>query len=175
MDYYRLHDKNSSDPDRWYLGAPAAMDGKEIEPDLFIEGKRISLPGPLSVSLVRPGPSRDFTLAHFEVPVLRLATAEKLEHLFPRDVQSIRCVVQDQDEAYSILNERRSTFARWPKDGVPSHLARKYQIVTKLRISHPAAEPHDLLRIDGWPAPLVVSERCREALFPSTGAYFEPV
>jgi hypothetical protein len=182
MKYLIVHDKNERDTVRWYLKAPTGLDGKAIDEDLFMAGRPLSVGVPLQMELRRQGEPRDFTLADFEIPVLRKPYADCLARLYPADVQSLPVRIDGTPNEYCVLNllvripcldEDRSTFVRWGPSAIRPELVGKYMYVTKIRISSTEAAGHDLLRIKDWASPIVISERAASCFEGASGAYFQ--
>lgn len=183
MNYYRLHDKNSAYPDRWYLGSPLTSDGEELDARIFTVGRSVPDPGALRLPIIRPGAAQEFTMADFDMPVLATSFFEHLRLVAPDDFQALPVAIEGQSGDYSIINvlrvvdaldESRSTVVRWRADA-PLDLAGTYLTVTDIHIDPSRVAAQQMFRLDGWISALIVSERVGAVLADATGAVLERV
>ena len=179
--YFRLLDDKRL-TGRWYLKGPIAADGREVDPRLFLEARQISLREPLSIPLRRAGDPLDFTLADFDMPVLRQDLARAVKHLSPDTVQLLPARIEGRAEDYSILNvtqslrcldESRSDVTYRTVDSDQGHRPREYKMVLNPHIDYNCTNDLDVFRIAGWEVALVVSERVKSLFQAVRGARFE--
>ena len=184
MKYYRLHDKNSAYPDRWYLGSPTDEKGAELDARMFLMGRRLEMQGALSLPIVRAGAPQEFTMGDFDVPILASPFIEELRRLTPDDVQVIPVNVEDGEHQYYLLNvlrvidcldESRSTVVRWPADAFPKDLAGSYLTVSDIHVDETKVAGAHMFRIEGWQAALIVSEEVGALLADASGVVLERV
>ena len=121
MNYYRLHDKNSVYPDRWFLGSPVTEDGEELDARVFLEGRALDALGRLRLPITQEGSHQEFTMADWEMPVLENSFVDELLSVAPDDVQVIPIAIEGDPRLFSVLNvlrrircldESRSTITR---------------------------------------------------------------
>lgn len=182
-DYYQLLD-DMAFPRRWFLKAPVGPEDREIDPRLFTAGRRLDVAGPLRIPLRRPGEALDFTLADFDMPVLRADFADALAEAAGDDFQRIPVTVQGSDGRFDVLNvlplvrcldEERSGVSYWTEaDGRPDKVG-QYRMVADLRVRPEAVGPHRIFRVEGWKVALIVAEPVKRILEQARGAVFRPV
>jgi hypothetical protein len=184
MNYYRLHDKNSSYPDRWYLGSPITDQGDELDARVFLAGQPVPDVGPLSLPITRSGAAQEFTMGDFDMPVLATSFVDELRHVAPDDSQSIPVTVKGEEREFSIINvlhvircldESRSTVVRWPDNATVRDLAGTYLTVSDIHIDPAKVGTANMFRIAGWLAALIVSEPVGAVLADATGVVLERV
>ena len=183
--YYRLHDKNPVDvPSRWYLKGPIGVDGKEIDARRFNSGRRLDIVGPVRILIRQAGPLMDFTLADFDMPVVRRSVADTLQVVAGQDIQRFPATVDGMPGGYDIINilpsipcldETRSEVTRWPYDPKMPDRAGKYLTVSNIRIRPELVDGHRIFRIAGWRPAIIVSADVKEAIKGATGTVLEPV
>jgi hypothetical protein len=180
--YYRLVDDKRI-RGRWYLKGPVGPDGRQVDPRIFLDGQSLEVPGPLTVPLRRNGAPLDFTLADFDMPVLRAEYGEALAKLAPREVQLVPARIQGADGQFVVLNatsaltcldEGRSEVSFWTaEDGEPEQVGR-YRMVASPQVDLARTNGQHVFRIAGWEVALIVSEDARTLLRDARGAVFEP-
>ena len=184
MNYYRLHDKNSEYPDRWYLGSPVTAGGDEVDAQTFLAGQPVGNLGPLRLPITRSGAHQEFTMADFDMPVLATSFVEELQRVAPGDFQAIPVTIEGEERGYSIINvlrlircldESRSTVVRWPVNVAVPDLAGTYLTVSDIHIDPAKVGAAQIFRIDGWVAALIVSETVGAVLADATGVVLERV
>lgn len=184
MNYYRLHDKNSAYPDRWYLGSPVTADGHELDAQMFLAGEPVGNLGPLRLPITRPGAHQEFTMAAFEMPVLATSFIDEVQRVAPGDFQTIPVTIDGERRDYSIINvvrrikcldESRSTIVRWPVDAAVPDLAGTYLTLSDIQIDPAKVGSAQMFRIEGWVAALIVSEPVGAVLADATGVVLERV
>ena len=152
---------------RWYLKAPIAADGTELDPRRFTYGKPVADPGELRLPLRRAGKPLDFTLADFGMPVVSPRLAMHLHALAPGAMQRFRVEVEGQDTPYEILNvtttrrcfdEERSGIV-WD-DEVPG----RYSIVVNPVVNPVRVDNAALFRVSGWEIMMICAAHVRTAL-----------
>lgn len=128
----------------------------------------------------------DFTLADFDMPVVRRQISETIWRLVPNEVQRIPASVEGHVEDYDILNvaitrravdESKSLITRWnAQHGWPEKVG-QYFLVHRLRIDPQSVEGAEVFRLSGWEVAVIVSERVRRALLEQevTGVTFKEV
>lgn len=179
--YYRLVDEKHI-PNRWYLKGPLTTLGETIDPRAFTEARAVECAVPLTVPVRRRGIPLDFTLADFDMPVLRSSFAMRLRELEPEAIQLIPSTVAGEAGAFDILNvlsvvdaldEERSAITYWrEEDGRPERVG-QYRMVLNMTLDPSRIGAHHVFRIKGWEVALVVSATARERLIGATGAVFE--
>jgi hypothetical protein len=184
MNYYRLHDKNSAYPDRWYLGSPLTTAGEELDARMFAVGQPVVNPGVLRLPITRQGAAQEFTMADFDMPVLAMSFVDHLWRVARGDFQAWPVVIDGESTAYSIINvvrvvdaldESRSAVARWPADAPLADLAGTYLTVSDIHIDPSRVRGEQMFRLDGWLSALIVSERVGAVLADASGAVLERV
>ncbi|MFL5613005.1 MAG: hypothetical protein ACJ796_05025 [Gemmatimonadaceae bacterium] len=184
MNYYRLHDKNQGNPDRWYLGSPVTEDGQKFDAQLFLGARPMKDLGLLRLPMARTGAAQDFTMGPFNMPVLATHFVSELQRAAPRDFQAFPVIIEGERKEYSIINvlhrvrcvdESRTTVVRWPFDPTVPHLDGVYLTLSDIHIDPAKVGLAQMFRIDGWPAALIVSEAVGAVLAEATGVALEPV
>ena len=166
MDYYRITD-NIHAQGRWRLGQ-ITSDSCQVDEWNFTTGTPHDLTTPLSV-MAEKGYSSDFTLADFDVPIISSVVASILLPIAKDDVQIIPVKTEGagaHDGDWFILNalslmpcidEQKSMFTKWSaSDGRPDKTG-QYRMVPKLIVDENKADAKNLIRIEGWDVPLIVS------------------
>lgn len=173
-------------PNRWFLRAPVNQNGAEVDPRLFTEGTRVAVAEPLVIRVRSAGHPLDFTLADFDMPVVRRAIGEILSQVAPTDIQRIPLAVEGHEGDYEILNvvtrrqaldESRSVITRWTEqDGRPEKVG-QYFLVNRLKVDPQRTEGAAIFRLAGWEIAIVVSDEVRRALLAqeATGVKFREV
>ncbi len=178
--YYLLTDDKQI-AQRWYLKGPIARDGEAIDPRIFTCGRPVDLVGNLTIPLRRRGEPLAFTLADFDMPVIRHDIGEELASLSPNEVQIIPAKVDGVAGAYSILNvtrtvecldEARSDVTYWADEhGRPDKIG-QYMIITKLSVDPTTLDHEHIFRVARWNVAIVISEEARQVLAKAHGAVF---
>jgi hypothetical protein len=184
MKYYRIHDKNSDRPARWFLASPIAANGGEIDARIFTAGRAVKDPGPLILPVRRQGPPQEFTLADFELPVLADTFAQELEQIAKSDIQRFSVSIKGSSEKYSIINivsvvpcldEGRSDVTFWPPDSGAPDMEGKYLTVSNIHVDPSKIENQRIFRLQGWHSAIIVAEPVGALLGDATGVVLERV
>ncbi|WNG42861.1 hypothetical protein F0U60_01190 [Archangium minus] len=163
-------------PGRWYLSAPAKIDGQEVD-DIwqFVEGKPLQLSERLQVPVSRPGKPLDIDFAGAgQSPVVSARVASVFRELSPDTVQLFPVEVEGQSVPYYLLNVSRLIDAvderacrsveRWkPEDGRPDRVG-EYHAISGLRIDPAKAGDARVFRLWGYSLPIIVDEEVKVAL-----------
>src|SRR5579885_258572 len=166
MRYYILTDDKAVSG-RWYLKGPQRPDGVTIDPRTFTSG--IPVNGAsfqnMSIPIRKAGRPLDFTLADFDMPVMRADLAEVLQRECAGEVQVIPVKVQGESTPYAVLNltkrvecldEHRSGITWWTaSEGRPEKIG-QYMIVARPRIDPARVVGNRVFRIRGWEVTMVV-------------------
>jgi len=182
LNYYRLTDDIHADDHR-RLGD--ILDGeKVVDADLFTTTKTYTDSNRLSVQ-ADDGPDFDFSLAAFDVPIVSAKLARLLQQSTSEEVQLIPVTIGGK-AGYFILNtlrkvpcldESQSVYTKWQEsDGRPDRIG-QYRMVSELVVDSIEALGIDVLRIEGWDVPLVVSDNIVEEMKSSgvRGVILEPL
>jgi len=150
---------------------------------MFTRGMPVDVTGRLTIPLRRPGTALDFTLADFDMPVVRTDLGRDLAALCGDQVQLIPADVESENEQYSILNitralacldDARSGVTYWTEpDGRPDKVG-EYRMVLNPHVDPARIHAEHIFRIAGWKIAMIVSEEARSVLGGATGAVFEP-
>lgn len=169
--YHRIVDDTSLEG-RWYLDEPTSPAGP-LDAREFTQGRAVEAPAGLVVPVQSAGRSLDFTLAAFDMPVLRRPLAEMVETMAGEGaVQRVAAAI-DGEGGYDILNvlrvvdafdEHRATFTRWQEgDGRPDKVG-ALRMVLDLKVDPQRARGARIFRLDGWKIALVVDDWMKRAL-----------
>lgn len=182
---YRILDDFSIE-DRWYLRAPEAEDGQEMDARDFLSCHQYNGPIPLQIRLRRVGKPLQFTFGDFDMPVVSREVRDTFVGFDSDSIQFIPTTVEGTTDAHWILNvlqrrkcvdEEHSDFMRWkPEDG-RSDKTGQYRMFAKLMVNEGRTGGAPIFRIDGWRTALIVSEDIKRALEEGRcrGIRFEPV
>lgn len=184
--FFELHD-DVSVPRRWHLKNPTGPNGREVDdPWQFTEGRPLQGQGRLTLPLEHAGSPLDFSEAGLGIPVVHVRVASVLSELAPDDVQFLPVEIAGHPEQYVLLvatrlirciDEKASRIRRWTQeDGIP-HKVGQYRSVRGLRIDKATVGGAKVLRPEGWPGSLIVSEEIKDALqrMGATGTRFDEV
>jgi hypothetical protein len=181
--YFRLLDDKNV-PNRWYLKAPVDPSDREIDPRLFLDARPVRVQMPLRLPHRRSGRALDFTLADFDMPVLRGEFATRLKQLASNDLQLIPVQVPDLEDPFYILNIlssrpcldlSRSSVTYWTDADGRSDRVGQYRMVTDLRVDPTKIGEHQICRITGWEIAIIVSATIAEQLSAATGTALQAV
>ncbi len=158
---------------RWYLQAPLRNSGKEIDPRIFTEGRKVNIKGQLRIPMRRQGLPLDVTFADFDMPVISKEIGVLLEELAPNNIQRIPISIESQQGKYEILNittlrqcvnEQQSDILWWTEsDGRPDKVG-QYRMVRRLIIDPSLVEGSEIFRVKGWEISIIVSQRIKDSL-----------
>lgn len=167
--FYRLVD-DITIPKRWHLGSATLLDGREPR---FRVGLRFDSAEVVNIPVTHAGRALEFSLTSFAVPVTTKKLAEVVSVLAGGDVQLVPVciaahtgmVVLNALRVVRCLDESRSEFVKWTRQGHRPDLAGQYRQVTRL-VLDASVIPADarVFRIEGSLVELVVSERVKEAM-----------
>lgn len=101
--YYCLKDDMST-ADRWFLKGPRDATGAEVDPRRLLDARPLELDGPLYIPLRRRGWPLDFTLADFDMPVLRSSYSRELQALAPESIPLFHAVIEGSSDFLGIVN-----------------------------------------------------------------------
>jgi hypothetical protein len=184
MKYYVLVDDKRI-RGRWYLKGPIRSPGEPLDPRTFTAGKSLDVSqfSNLAIPLRRCGRPLDFTLADFDMPVMRADLAGGLERRCSGDVQLIPARVEGTPGDYSIVNftqtvacldEKRSGVTWWtPGDGRPEKVG-QYMIVAHPQVDGTRVNGQLIFRIRGWENAIVVSEEIADLFSSKLGPVLQP-
>ncbi|WP_164020262.1 imm11 family protein [Pyxidicoccus trucidator] len=163
-------------PGRWYLAEPTTPAGQKV-PDIwaFVSGCPVEPPGPLRIPFSRPGRSLDFdktTVAG--TPIISAQVAKVFRELAGNDVQLFPVEVQEQSDAYYLLNVARTVRCiddaasaeiqlYTPEDEEPERVG-EYRSVSGLRLDKSRVGDARVFRPWGWHPPIIVEGELKEAL-----------
>ena len=182
MKYFRIRETFDL-KDRWYLGPPY-LNGVEVDPRLFTEGREYRGQRPLEFTIRRGARALGFTLGSFELPVVLPAVASHLQRCCGDSIEFIPASISgpgDQVEILNVINtidaidEKHSQITWWThEDGVPDRIG-TYAGVGRLTIRREAVSGAPVLRLKKWELPLIVSEVVKGALesIRTTGIVFQ--
>jgi hypothetical protein len=157
-----------------------------VDDGQFRLGFPVLLKERLRIPIEISGTPLDYTEAGIMIPVVHVRVASMFAELAPDDVQLIPVDVEGQPDQYLILvatrlirciDEQASRIELWThEDGVP-HMVGQYSSVRDLRIDKAKVGDAKVLRLEGWPGPLIISEEIKNALehLGATGTRFEEV
>lgn len=172
-------------PGRWYLNHPTTCEGEEVDPWQFTAGQRLDFREPLVFTQFQHGRALPFSLAAYEIPVVDEETGNVLRAVSGDDLELLPAIIEGQDAPFWIANvvnamecvdEARSRFTRFTPEHHPDR-AGEYQMFIELKIDPARVVGHQVFRIKGWEAPLIVSDRVRTAMEARAlpGLVFTPV
>jgi hypothetical protein len=161
--------------DRWFLRGPADENGNALDPRVFTWGNAIEVNGVVTIPMRERGPELDFTLADFDMPVVRESIGALIASMTPRDsLQRIPARVTGSRGRFEILNvldksvsldEKRSVIMWWTEsDGEPDMIG-KYRMVAEMVLDPKSIAPTTTIsRLRGWEIALIVRDDLRRAL-----------
>ena len=183
MTYYRLTD-DLSYPNRWYLQSPVNGLGEALDPRSFMTGEPVKVVAPLRIAMRRVGEPLSFTLADFDLPVIRTEVAAEIAAVAPRHVQRIPISVNEIGGGFEILNvlrvvdaldHRRSKITYWqPEDGRPDKVGLP-KMVIDLAVDPALVGTAAIFRLANWRIALIVSETVADVLAALPGVQLQPV
>jgi hypothetical protein len=171
---------------RWHLKNPTDSTDRVIDDWDFRLGAPVHVNGRLKIHLERPGTPLSFSETNSRIPVVHIKAAAIFAELAPGDVQLIPVDIEGQPDQYQVLvatrlirciDEKASRIRLWThEDGVPRKVG-QYRDVRDMRIDKAKVGEISVLRPEGWPGTLIVSERIKDALklMGATGTKFEEV
>jgi hypothetical protein len=181
MRFFELYDDMSGIP-RWHLDEVLSMDGTA---HWLRAGERCDHTD-LHVAVHHAGPSLQFTLSTFGVPIAVSSLATAVASLAQNDVQILPCTV-DGKFGYAAVNVLRilpciddalTVGIKWTKDDHRSDLAGQYRSIDKLMLD-PSKIPEDahVFRMKDYQRIIIVSETMKQAMEAAGchGAVFVPV
>ena len=181
MRYFDLEDDMTGIP-RWHLDRVVSTDGSV--PSLRA-GVKCDLTD-LQVAVHHAGPSLQFTMTTFGVPIAVLPLSIAFTSLAQNDVQILPCAVSG-DCGYAAINVLRilpciddalTVGIKWTADDHRSDLAGQYRRIDKLMVD-PSKIPEDaqVFRMKDYQRIIIVSETMKQAMEAAGchGAVFVPV
>ena len=181
MRYFELEDDMTGIP-RWHLDRVVSTDGSI--PSLRA-GVKCDLTD-LQVAVHHAGPSLQFTMTTFGVPIAVLPLSIAFTSLAQNDVQILPCAVSG-DCGYAAINVLRilpciddalTVGIKWTADDHRSDLAGQYRRIDKLMVD-PSKIPEDaqVFRMKDYQRIIIVSETMKQAMEAAGchGAIFVPV
>ena len=181
MRYFELEDDMTGIP-RWHLDRVVSTDGSI--PSLRA-GVKCDLTD-LQVAVHHAGPSLQFTMTTFGVPIAVLPLSIAFTSLAQNDVQILPCAVSG-DCGYAAINVLRilpciddalTVGIKWTADDHRSDLAGQYRRIDKLMVD-PSKIPEDaqVFRMKDYQRIIIVSETMKQAMEAAGchGAVFVPV
>jgi hypothetical protein len=172
--YFDLFD-DMSIPGRWALRSPVDERGQRIDPWQFDEGRPLSMKGPLTLPLARPGRALDFTSTGHAVPIVSEKVADLLRRLdLLKQAQLLPARVEGQSGPFFILNVLRvirciddarcREVRHWtPEDGQPEKVG-EYRVVSGLRIDASTVGDAHIFRPWGWRVAIIISGHLKQAM-----------
>jgi hypothetical protein len=153
---------------------------------MFTKATRVAVTDDLSLPIRQRGWPVDFTLADFDMPVVRRHVGEIIEGVAPDYCQHIPIRVEGTDDEYEILNvlrsiacvdEGASEFTKWNAADQRPDKVGAFRMITRLRLDPARASGAEIFRVQEWPIALVVGDAIRDALraIEVSGIAFEPV
>ena len=182
MRYFRIQDAFEI-RNRWHLGDPQEPKEDDVDPRLFTEGKRYGKKQFLHIPVEKGVYPLDFTFGPFDMPVVKSALGEIIEHLAPTEIQRIPVSIEGRNH-YEILNvlaireainEELSDIRRWTeKDGWPEKVGH-YFAIGELVLNEEKTNGSKIFRLKDWELPLIVCETIKQKLedFQATGISFK--
>ncbi len=156
---------------RWFLGSPLDPDGREVDPRIFTQGRRVEGLPPLTLPIARAGDVVDFNLAAFDMPVVRRRFNQALEDLVGDAIQRIPITVNGKSDEWEILNvcktaicvdEVRTEYVmKWTEHDHRSDKAGQYRMLGGMKIDSSLVQALDIFRIENWRISIICSERVR--------------
>ena len=183
--FYRILDDGEL-AGRWWLKSANEPGGNPVDPELFGEGRFLSIRTPLTISIRYKGEPLDWTFADFDMPVVSKRTAALLRNICGDDLQSFAATIDGYDGDFEVLNflkvircldEKKSDVMFWKEgDGRPDKVG-QYRQVANMRIDSSQISDANIFRIAGWEIALIVSERIRHSLveYKTSGVRFVEV
>jgi len=183
--FFKLSD-DVSVPYRWHLAMPTDGQGRKVDDEEFRRGSPVQFKERLRIPVEIAGKPLDFSEAGIKIPVVHVRIASMLAEIAPADVQLIPVDIEGHPDQYLILNalhrircidEQASRIQLWThEDGVP-HKVGQYLTVRDMRIDKAKVGDAKVLRPEGWPSTLIVSEEIKAALerMKATGTKFAEV
>lgn len=171
-------------PHRWFLGGARAGDGHELDSRVFLKAHGLTVGLPLTIAMRQNGEPLDFTLADFDMPVVRPHVGAAIARAAGSQVQLLEARVQGHAEAFVVLNvlqaidcldRNLSEFDVWTSSDGEADLVGRLKTVYKLRVRPSAAAGAAIFRIAGWETALIVSADIMTQLATSSGVAFDPV
>jgi hypothetical protein len=172
LKYFRIEDDFPS-AGRWYLRSPRTAADVEVDPRSFTEGRFYSGERPLLVPLRRQGPSLDFTLGAFDMPIVTTEIAAFLQQFAPDGVQRVPVKIDGHDGNYETvnilslakaINEELSEISWWTEEDNNPAKTGTYAGIGKLVLNREKLSGHHILRLKDWELPFIVSEEIKKQL-----------
>lgn len=168
-DFYRIE---ATVYTRWFLGSPLDPDGKQVDPRLFTQGKRVEGLPPLSLPVAQAGDVVDFNLAAFDMPIARRTFNEALEELVGNSIQRIPISVEGDSLTWEILNvcktalcidEKRTKYVtKWKNEDHRKDKLGEYRMLSGLKIDPLLVSDSEIFRLEGWNIAMICSERVKK-------------
>ena len=171
---------------RWHLTMPRNSQGLKVNDSDFWSGTPIHLQERLRIPVEIAGKPLDYTEAGINIPVVHVRVASLFSELAPEDVQLIPAQVEGQPDQYLILvatrlirciDEQASRIELWTHEDGVAHKVGQYFSVVDMRIDKSKVGDAQVFRCEGWPGPLIVSEKIKDAMtaMGATGTRFTEV
>lgn len=155
MKFYEVVD-DVEFPNRWFLGECYEPRDREIDLDVFMDGKPVEVSGPLAVRIQRDGEPLSFTFAAFDVPIIAEPLAAALQFFDGSYIQRTPVLLPKKTEYnYDIINvthlekcvdESSSNLTFWrEEDGRPDKIG-QYRMVIDLVLHGVREDIKDLLQ-----------------------------
>lgn len=172
--------------ERWHLKTPYYTDPKDTIYWTLTSGTPVKVPGVVTVPIQYEGPEIDFTLAGFDVPVVRSELLDAMVGLDPKGIQRVRCAIPAHPgfeilvatRAIACVDERGSKFVKWTEDDGRPDKTGSYRMFTRLVIDDlKIPKGVHIFRVEGWTIALVVSEDMKQVMESTgcSGIVFEEV
>lgn len=141
----------------------------------FTKGKRLFEDSPIEVRISEVGHHVDFNVANFSIPIVSKRFADLIADLAPDDIQRISVAI-DGNNDWEILNVLhclpcidfdRSVIDYGRGDSSSSDLAEigpKPKGIRLLIIDPAKARNRNVLRVENWRVPIIVSKNIKEAI-----------
>lgn len=183
--FYRIID--SDDQSRWYLDEPLGGEGQEIDFWPLITGRQVQLSDypRLHFPVQAAGTELDFTLALFDIPVVRKEVAAKIEEVVGGEVQRLPVGVNGTLNEFEILvvpkrfnciDMDQSDYELWgEEDGRPDKVGEIRMLVDWKIDLKKVPVNCDIFRVEGWETAMIVSATLKRVLedLKVTGIEFE--
>lgn len=183
----KFFDIHASVFNRWVLGSPLDPQGCEVDPRLFIAGKRVAELPLLTIPVAQVGEVVDFNLAAFDMPVTPRKFNEALERLVGDAIQRIPVTIQGYSDRFEILNLcetvdcldeiKTKHVMKWNNiDGRLDKIG-EYRMIVGLQVDPSRIGRHHIFRLGGWEISPICSEDIKNFMesFELTGVHFEAV